>query len=529
MKRALAAALSVVAAVVLIGGAVVVARPDWLPAWARAGVAAPAQGGDDAGLYCKEHGVPEKFCTLCHAELKDKLLLCKEHGDIPEDICSLCHPEVVKKYNVKVCKEHGLPESFCSLCGKGPSASTNQPDDGWCAAHNKPETLCEECAKGAKPGVAGNEPAASSPKVCRQPLPVVRLASTTLARQVGIQTAPVVEESHAHKLTANAETAYDANRYAEVSPRVTGFLREVRADLGKALRQGDVLAVVDSAEVSAAKTQILSSHAAVALAQATYDRTKSLARSGSVASKNELEALTALNQALAGAMDAEQKLRNLGFDDTELKRIVREKDTKNLLQVVAPIGGEVVARHAVKGEAVQATTQLFAIADTAMMWLWIDVYESDIAKVKPGQSLSFAISGTDPDGAGHAFVGEVTWVGTEVNSTTRTTRIRAELANASGRLRANQFGQAVIRVGSEHKAVVVPKDAVQRNKGADVVFLPEGEASYRPQRVVTRPTDRDDVLEVAWGLKPGQRVVTKGSFLLKTEIMKGAIGAGCCE
>jgi cobalt-zinc-cadmium efflux system membrane fusion protein len=52
---------------------------------------------------------------------------------------------------------------------------------------------------------------------------------------------------------------------------------------------------------------------------------------------------------------------------------------------------------------------------------------------------------------------------------------------------------------------------------------------YLPQRVVIKPTDRRDVLEVAWGLKPGQRVVTKGAFLLKTEIMKGAIGAGCCE
>jgi cobalt-zinc-cadmium efflux system membrane fusion protein len=528
MKRALAATVSTLAAVLLIGGAVVVARPDWLPSWARARLAGPPQGDADAGLACEEHGVPERFCTLCHPELKDELLLCEEHGGIPEEICTSCHPEVAAKYGIKTCEEHGLPEAFCSLCVGGPSASAAQPDDGWCAAHNKPEALCEECGNGAGPPAAAVAEGAR-PEACRQPLPLVRLASAELAREIGIQTAPVVEESHAHRLTANAETAYDANRYAEVSPRVAGFLREVRADLGRAVRQGDVLAVVDSAEVSAAKTQFLSAQAAVSLAQATYERTKSLAKSGSVASKNELEALTALNQAQAGAMDAEQKLRNLGFDDAELTRIVREKDTKNLLEVVAPIGGAVVARHAVQGEAVQATTQLFAVADTATMWLWIDVYERDIASVEPGQAVAFSISGSEAEGAGHAFVGEVTWVGTEVNPTTRTTRIRAELANAGGRLRANQFGQAVIRVGAEHRAVVVPRGAVQRNEGAEVVFLPEGGGVYRPQRVVTRPTDRDDVLEVAWGVKPGQRVVTNGSFLLKTEIMKGAIGAGCCE
>jgi cobalt-zinc-cadmium efflux system membrane fusion protein len=79
--------------------------------------------GEDAGLYCKEHGVPEKFCTLCHEELKESLLLCKEHGDIPEDICTLCHPEVEAKYDLAMCPEgHGLPEHFCSECAREPAA-----------------------------------------------------------------------------------------------------------------------------------------------------------------------------------------------------------------------------------------------------------------------------------------------------------------------------------------------------------------------------------------------------------------------
>lgn len=186
----------------------------------------------------------------------------------------------------------------------------------------------------------------------------------------------------------------------------------------------------------------------------------------------------------------------------------------------------VVVRHAVKGEPVQATTQLFAVTDTSKMWLWIDIYESDIAAVKPGQKVTFVVSGNDSP----PFSGTVNWVGTEVSQQTRTTRIRAELANPEGRLRANQFGQAEIQVGDEHKAVIVPKAAVQRKDGVDLVFLPQEEGGvYRPQRVMAKPTDRGDVLEVAWGLKPGQRVVTKGAFLLKTEIMKGAIGAGCCE
>ncbi|MBX6312870.1 MAG: efflux RND transporter periplasmic adaptor subunit [Isosphaeraceae bacterium] len=353
----------------------------------------------------------------------------------------------------------------------------------------------------------------------RQPLPMVRLASAEIARRIGIEAAPATEEKHAHRLSANAETAYDTRRYATVSPRVAGFLREVRADLGQTVRRGEVLAVVDSAEISAAKTQYLTARATVTLAQATYERTKSLARTGQMAAKTELESLTALNQAQAAARDAEQRLRNLGLDDAEMARVSGSNDTTSLLNVVAPIDGTVVLLRAVQGEAVQPTAQLFAIADTSRMWLWIDVYESDIGQVALGQPVHFTISGTEAP----AFAGKVTWLGTEVHPTTRTTRIRAELANPDGRLRANQFGKAEIQIGAEHTAVVVPKAAVQRLDGADLVFLPQGESSYRPQQVVTRPMERGDVLEITRGLKPGQRIVTAGAYRLKSEITKDAI------
>ncbi len=136
-------ALASFTGIALIGLSVAVVKPDWLPSWAKPPGTAVA--AEDAGLFCKEHGVPEKFCTLCHDELKSSLLLCKEHGNIPEDICTLCHPEVAERYQLVMCEEHGLPESFCYLCGHGENASEEAPDDGWCAAHNTAEALCVEC------------------------------------------------------------------------------------------------------------------------------------------------------------------------------------------------------------------------------------------------------------------------------------------------------------------------------------------------------------------------------------------------
>lgn len=514
MKRAFLALLGVVV-VCGVMAAVAWMRPGLVPEWARFGKA-QAEESADAGLFCKEHGVPEKFCTICHPESKQTLLLCKEHGDIPEDICTLCHPEVAKKYNITDLCPHGLPKAFCKEHGE-PQAS-NAIDDGWCSTHNRPEATCTECE-------AGRPKLASETASCKRPLPLVRFENAGLAETVGIETAEAKEERHADTLRANAEAAYDANRYAEISPRVSGFLREVRVDLGQAVKPGDVLAVVDSPEVSTAKSQYLSTRVALDFAKDTYKRMSSLIQSHAVALKVEIAAKADFNQAEAAAQDAERKLLNLGFSDADLAAVLKAKDTTSRLNVLSPIAGTVVLRHAVFGEAVQATSQLFAVADTARMWLWLDVYEGDISSISLGQPVAFTVSGNEAKPA----TGTVTWAGTEVNPKTRTSRVRAEVANPDGRLRANQFGEAEIRVGEEHRAVIVPKEAVQRKDKVDVVFLPVGEGRYRPQRVVARPSDRGEFVEVAWGLKPGERVVTTGAFLLKTEITQGAIGAGCCD
>lgn len=488
--------------------------------YARDHFQAPAAVAADG--RCPEHGVPESLDTLCHPELKDSLLLCDEHGGIPEGLCTLCHPEVQQKLNLKLCPAgHGLPEHFCNKCqGADDVSAATSTDDGWCATHHRPEEQCNECRKlvadGKKP----------LPKTCRQPLPMVRLKTAALAAQVGIETATVEVETHAHTLEANAETAFDSNHFAELTPRVPGVLREVMADLGRTIAPGETLAVVDSPVVGAAEARYITSQAALKLRRDAYDRISSLARSDALPAKQELEARTDLSRAESDEVEAAQALRNLGFDDQALARVASRAEATGVLPITSPIAGTVVERHAVRGEAVQADTQLFAVTDTTRLWLWIDVYEADISRLAQGQPVRFTPSGADPDAA---HDGTITWLGAQVDPTTRTTRVRAELANPQGRLRANQFGQAVIRVGEPHEVVVVPRAAVQRHDSADVVFLPESPGTFRPRRILTRPTDRRDRVEVSWGLKAGERVVTQGSFWLKTEIQKGAIGAGCCE
>jgi cobalt-zinc-cadmium efflux system membrane fusion protein len=389
-----------------------------------------------------------------------------------------------------------------------PAAKAERIDDGWCATHGAPEATCDRCRD-----VAGS----GSPRPCAQPLPVVALASPEIARRIGLETTKAVARKHAMTIVGNAEIVYNSNTYAEVTPRVAGIIREILTDEGKVHKKGDVLIVIDSAEVGSAKASYLASLPVVELARSTLERTRALTRQNALPLKDELEAQATLNRATADLLNAEQRLRNLGFTDADLAQAARSRDTSSLLKITSPIEGTIVSRHAVTGEAVQATSQLFVVADLRVMWAWIDVYEADIERVKAGQPVRFVIGGFESK----VFEGHVDWIDAAVNPTTRTIRVRAEIENPDERLRSNQFGRAEIVVGREHEAVFLTRDALQQLDGVPLVFLRQPDGRFRPQRLVVDEAEAlGDEVEVAWGLAPGQEVVTTGAFLLKSELQK---------
>jgi cobalt-zinc-cadmium efflux system membrane fusion protein len=131
------------------------------------------------------------------------------------------------------------------------------------------------------------------------------------------------------------------------------------------------------------------------------------------------------------------------------------------------------------------------------------------------------------EGAGDVE-GRITWISAEVDPRTRTVSARAELPNPDGRLRANQFVRATVRVAGFDGAVEVPRDALQRLGTDTVVFVRTGEGEYEP-RLVSVSRTAGDVVHVNGEIDAGEPVVVEGAYLLKTELSRDAIGAGCCE
>jgi cobalt-zinc-cadmium efflux system membrane fusion protein len=518
----------------------------------------------DAGLFCREHGVPEKFCTLCHEELKSKLLMCAEHG-VPEEVCTICHHDAERKYGLKmICREHGLPKHLCPQCN--PALRGGAMTSDWCPTHGVPESLCTRCKPDlartvpmcaehdvpeavctiCRPELVKNFatcpahqlPAAFCPR-CRavgvangrsatgqgQSLPLVRLADAAVAASAGITTEPVQKAAVTPVVVANGEVGYDENRLAHVRARLSGVLHEVRCQNGESVEEGRVLAVIDSAELGQAKADYLAAKPMVELWSKTLSRVRGLNERGIVAEKQILEAETDLQKAKAEVLKVSQRLRNFGLDDAQLARLADEDaKERNLMSITAPLTGTLVRRKAVPGEAVDATSELFTVADLSQVWVYLDLYEKDLRRIRIGQPVTFRVPGLAPA----KFVGMVSWIDTEVNDRTRTIRVRATVDNKDRLLLANMFGRGEIQVNDPHTSLVVPRDAVQWVGLSFVVFVQRRPGEYEPRRVLVGQNG-GTYTELAWSdLQADDDVVTTGSFLLKAEVLKGTINAGCC-
>jgi len=382
----------------------------------------------------------------------------------------------------------------------------------------------------------------------------VKLASPEAAQKSGIELATVETRPMTQEVTALGMVTYDQTRIAQLSSRVSGTVWSVQKSVGQAIRQGDILAIIEALDVGSTKAEFLQAVVDSELKAETLERM--LSRPSAIPERQIREAEAGAREARIRLFNAQQTLVNLGLPirledvkglhDEELARRVHflglpdslvktldpETTTANLIPLVAPFDGVIIGREIVTGELVSPTSGAqIVMADVSRMWIELDVRKGDATKLRRGQEVVFAI-----DGVPGEVRGELSWISTEVDSRTRTVQARMEVENplvhdgGSGPagqrlLRANMFGVAHISIHANSKAVVVPNAAVQRNGAAFVVFVKTSERTFQPRPVQLGMTD-DDHTEVLSGLALGETVAAAGSHVLKAEILKTRLATG---
>jgi cobalt-zinc-cadmium efflux system membrane fusion protein len=509
--------------------------------------------------WCEEHVVPESRCIKCHPELVggDMKDWCPEHGT-KESTCTLCHPEILTTGVAgDWCPEHAMPESSCTLChpeiaaiGEAPPSETGitvTADATAPAGTTRPTSRPAAAGTVAKAGDAkGEKPAkpAKDPKTCQTHTMKVQFASGESVRRAGVRLAGVVERPMTNVLNTYAEVDYNRTRFAQISPRALGTAWRVDVEVGQAVKQGDLLALIDAAEAGRAKSEFWAAVADVEVKNKIVQRLRASSEEGFKSEVDVQEAIAASREASTRLINAEQALVNLGLrpdketalklperdrvrllglPDAVVKSLEAEATTANLLPVFAPFDGVIVDRKVVAGESVEPTRPLFEIADTSKMWVVLDLPTADARRVKIGQEVTFR-----PDGArDEAAVGQVTWISTAVDDQTRTVRIRADVDNPDGRLLAHSFGTAQITIRRSPKAIAIPTDAIQWEGCCHIVFVRLADDIFGVRKVKLG-AQANGFTEVTNGLLPGEVLAAAGSHVMKSELLKSALGAGCC-
>jgi len=461
------------------------------------------------------------------------------------------------------CEEHSVPESICVQCD--PTLMPTGPDYEWCPEHGvhncplhhpdvaqlkeTPTVLPDDLERASRALAVTSRKENNS--ACEVYKTRIQFASVESVKQAGVDVELVERQPIEESLSGSGEIVYDPTRQASLASRLPGSVWSVQKNVGDTVAKGEVLAIIDAPEVGNLKSNLLRSLAEEKLQQQNVSRLTQAREA--VAGSLILNAEAALSKAQADVLNVEQSLRNLGLpvqvdslrgmsdrqvlDDLRLlgipdsirSEVDRQIATTNLLPVISPIEGAVSKRMVSAGEVVDPTRILFEVADTRQMWLTLNVPLESMDQLAVGQSIHF-----QADGSQREVEGQLDWISTTANKQTRMVQVRAVLPNPDGYLRSETFGTGRVILRSEPEAIVIPKGASHWEGCCQIVFVRDKHYFDSPEsykvfhvRSVRLGATNGNYTEVIAGVLPGEVIATAGSDVLRAQLLKNNLGAGC--
>ncbi len=469
------------------------------------------------------------------------------------------------------CADHAVPESRCVNCQ--PELAPPPEDFGWCQNHgvhncvlDHPQLAQIKQAPAvtqllSEPLLSDHQQAelalATAPRrennsLCTLYQTRIQFASIEAVQQAGVDIDLVGRDAMIESISGNGEIVYDPTRKSTVSARVPGNVWSVEKKIGDTVSHGELLALIDATAVGTLKSNLLRALAEERLQRRNVARLKDAI--GAVAGGRILEAEAALSKSQADVLTAEQALLNLGLPvDAEPLRELSPADamralrllgippafqaklnskniTSNLLPIFAPMDGTIISREVSRGELVDSSRRLFEIADTSRMWLKLSVPLEKVERLASGQKIRFKA-----DGGEQTIDGRLDWISTGADPQTRMIEVRAVLENPRGNLRDQTFGAGQIIIRESADAIVIPSAAAHWEGCCQIVFVRDKNyfgGADSPKlfhvRSVRLGATHQGNTEVIAGLLPGEVVAVSGSDVLRAQLLKNGLGAGCC-
>ncbi len=329
----------------------------------------------------------------------------------------------------------------------------------------------------------------------------------------GIVTEPAEIRAIERTIRLPGEITADPDRRARVGARLTGLVESVAAREGERVAKGDVLAVIRSPDLQGLRAAEASLRARSTSARANAERLQGLVDKGMASAQQALGARAEADALSAEARAARERLRVFGGGGARRGPI--------LYEVQAPRSGVVTERSVVVGDPVTPQSVIATIVTLDEVWFLAHVFERDVALAKEGSSASVVLNAY-PD---QAFEGVLTRISWQVDPGARTLSARIPLRNVDDRLRLGLFGTAFVTIGGhvDEPRLTVPRSAVIEVLGEPTVFVEQPDGHLERHEVVLGESNTTHV-EIVHGLRPGERVVSHGTFSVKAVLLRSTMG-----
>jgi cobalt-zinc-cadmium efflux system membrane fusion protein len=328
-----------------------------------------------------------------------------------------------------------------------------------------------------------------------------------------IQTEVVGEQDVDDVITTSGRVTFDDLKVSHIYSPVTGRVVKIDAQLGERVKKGQTLAVIQSPDVGTATSDIGKADADLIAAQHDFDRKKDLYASHAASQSDFETAEDTLRRAQAEKSRAVQRgalFHSGGSTDS----------VSSGFALTSTIDGEVIARAVNPGAEIQGqygqggAVELFTVGELDTVWVLADIYEMDIARLKPGAHATVKVV-SYPN---KVFDGRVDWVSGMLDPVSRTAKIRCVFDNKDRLLKPEMYAQVDVAV-DQKRELAIPRTSIVRMGDQTVVFAergaaPDGRVKYERLPVTVDEGEASQWLPVAHGIDAGTKIVTSGSILL---------------
>lgn len=321
-------------------------------------------------------------------------------------------------------------------------------------------------------------------------------------QSIGVKTGPVEMKMLHDSIRTTGNVEVDETRLSWVQLRYSGWIQQVFADsVYKHVERGQPLFTIYSPEIAATEREYL------------------LARENrNLLGRSTVPGVAAGSDSLLSA--AAERLKQWQIPERDFAQLESGGEAPKELEITSPVSGVITERNAFATAFVQPGTKLYTIADLSTVWVYAEVLENDIGRMKVGDR---AVITTDAL-AGRAFSGRVAFIYPQVDETTRTVKVRIEIPNPKMQLSLGMF-VTVDLDAPLGRQLTIPASGVFQSGTRQIAFIDRGSGYFEPKEIETGSQSGDDLV-VLKGLKAGETVVTSANFLIDSESqLQAAMGS----